>query len=182
MGAERGIIRRPGMARTIDLGGFGVIVHAEGQDTAEAFSLIETTDPTVGAGPPLHVHRDATESFYVLEGSYVMVIDDREVLCEAGSCIIVPRGTPHTFRNATAGSRKLNLYTPAAMVGYFDELAEALGAGTDESALDALAERHAMDVVGAVPSGYLEPEAKGPERHDAAFSSAPTGPPLHQGR
>lgn len=157
MGIERGVIRLPGTARTIDLGGFEVIVHADGPDTEGAFSLIETGDTQIGSGPPLHVHRDAMESFYVLEGSYVMVIEDREVLCEAGSCIIVPQGTPHTFRNAGAKSRKLNLYTPAAMVGYFDELAAAIAAGTDEQALDALAERYAMDVVGEIPAEYLAP-------------------------
>jgi mannose-6-phosphate isomerase-like protein (cupin superfamily) len=153
-----GIIRRPAALRRIDLGGFEVIVHAEAVDTDGAFSLIETAESDVGAGPPLHVHRDATESFVVLAGRYVMVLADREVECEAGSFILVPRGTPHTFRSATAGSRKLNLYTPAAMVGYFDELAAAIAAGMQDAALEAIAGRHHMDVVGPVPEGYLSTE------------------------
>jgi mannose-6-phosphate isomerase-like protein (cupin superfamily) len=157
MTTEPGIIRRPGMARTIEVGGFTVTVHAEQVDTAGQFSLIETGDTQIGAGPPLHIHRDATESFYVLEGAYVMVVDGREVTCEAGSFIVIPRGAPHTFRNAAVGSRKLNLYTPAAMVGYFDELGAAIAAGTDEAALEDLARRYQMEVVGEVPTDYLEP-------------------------
>jgi hypothetical protein len=31
----------------------------------------------------------------------------------------------HGFRVGRVASRKLNLYTPAAMVGYFDEIAQA---------------------------------------------------------
>ena len=159
--AAAGIIRGPDALRRIDLGGFQVLVHADAADTDGAFSLIETTEAEVGAGPPLHVHRDATESFVVLAGRYVMVIEDREVECEAGSFILVPRGTPHTFRSASAGSRKLNLYTPAAMVGYFDELAAAITAGMDEAGLDAIAGRYAMDVVGSVPDGYLGTDDRG---------------------
>ena len=150
-----GIVRRPGEARTIDVGGFGVVVLADASDTEATFSLIETDDPDVGAGPPLHVHRDATESFYVIEGSYVMVVDGRETLCEAGSFVLVPRGAPHTFRNASPGSRKLNLYTPAAMVGYFDELAAGIAEGLGADGLDAIAARFAMDVVGEIPDTYL---------------------------
>jgi hypothetical protein len=55
----------------------------------------------------------------------------------------------------TPGSRKLNFYTPAAMIGYFDELAAGINAGMDEQALEAIAERYAMEVVGPVPEGYL---------------------------
>ena len=155
---ERGVIRRPGESRRIDVGGFGVTVLADAVDTDGAFSLIETAETDIGVCPPLHVHRDATESFVVLAGRYVMVIEDREVECEAGSFILVPRGARHTFRSVSAGSRKLNLFTPAAMVGYFDELAAGIAAGIDEVALEALAERYGMDLVGAVPDAYLAPD------------------------
>ena len=41
------------------------------------------------------------------------------------------------------------------MVGYFDELAEALRAGVDGSRLAEIAERYAMLVVGPVADAYL---------------------------
>jgi hypothetical protein len=62
---------------------------------------------------------------------------------------------PDTFRATTVGSRKLNLYTPSAMEGYFDELAEGLRAGVDEAGLDEIAGRYAMDVLGPAPEGYV---------------------------
>ena len=77
--------------------------------------------------------------------------------CPAGSFVFVPKGTVHTFRTLDGGSRKLNLYTPAAMVGYFDELAEGIARGMSEGDLDAIAGRYAMDIIGPVPESYLEP-------------------------
>ena len=145
----------PGEARMIDVGGFGVTVHADAATTDGAFSLIETAEATPGGGPPLHVHRDCAESFYVLAGAYVMHLDGREFECPTGSFVYVPRGMRHTFRIAAAESRKLNLYTPAGMVGYFDELAAGIAAGMAEADLDAIAGRYSMDVVGPVPEGYL---------------------------
>jgi mannose-6-phosphate isomerase-like protein (cupin superfamily) len=145
----------PGEARMIEVGGFDVAVHADGESTDGAFSLIETTEAEVGAGPPLHIHRDCAESFYVLEGAYRMLIGGRAFHCDMGSFVYVPRGVLHTFQSLRAGSRKLNLYAPAGMVGYFDELAAALRTGVDESVLDEIAGRYSMEVVGVVPEEYL---------------------------
>ena len=53
-------------------------------------------------------------------------------------------------------SSKLNFYTPAAMVGYFDDLGAAISTDTaDDATLAGIAERYAMEVVGPVPEGYL---------------------------
>ena len=149
------VVMLPGEARVVDIGSAKVLVHATGDDTLGAFSLLETAEPAPGSGPPLHIHRDAAESFYVIQGEYAMHIDGRDFACPAGSFVHVPRGMAHTFRVSQAGSRKLNLYTPAAMVGYFDELAAAISAGLDEAGLAEIAERYAMHVLGPAPEGYL---------------------------
>ena len=150
-----GVVLVPGEARVVDLGGFEVVVHADGSESDGQFSLIETGERESGGGPPLHVHRDCAETFVVIAGRYAMHLGDEEFECPAGSFVYVPKGLVHTFRTLDAGSRKLNLYTPAGMVGYFDELAAGIRTGMDRADLDELAERHAMDVVGPVPEGYL---------------------------
>jgi mannose-6-phosphate isomerase-like protein (cupin superfamily) len=150
-----GIVVRPDEARVVDLGGFEVLVHADGSETEGQLSLIETGEREAGGGPPLHVHRDCAETFFVLAGRYAMHLGDEEFECPAGSFVYVPKGLVHTFRTLDAGSRKLNLYTPAGMVGYFDDLATGIAAGMDEAALDEIAARFEMDVVGPVPEGYL---------------------------
>ncbi len=150
-----GMVLVPGEARTIEIAGASILIHASSELTEGAFSLIETVETIAGSGPPLHIHRDAAESFYVLEGSYDMHLDGRDFRCPAGSFVYVPRGMPHTFRAGAAGSRKLNLYTPSAMEGYFEDLAEALRTGVDEDELSRIAERYSMEVIGPVPEGYL---------------------------
>ena len=150
-----GTVLLPGDARRIQVGGFEVLVHADAKTTDGAFSLIETTEPEAGLGPPIHVHTDCAESFVVLDGRYRMHLDGRDFECPAGSFVYVPMGMRHTFQTLEPGSRKLNLYTPAGMVGYFDELAAGIASGVDESALDEIAQRYAMEVVGPVPEGYL---------------------------
>ena len=144
----------PGEGRSIDLGNFRMSVKATADDTSSAFTLLEAAEPA-GFGPPMHIHHDAAEAFYVLAGEYVIFLEDREFTCPAGSFIYIPVGLRHGFRVGGMPSRKLNLYSPAAMVGYFDDLSAAIAAAQPEADLDAIAGRHGMEVVGPVPEGYL---------------------------
>lgn len=155
MTEARPIVLRPGEGRSIDLGNFAMSVKATGEQTGDAFTLLEADEPP-GFGPPMHIHRDAAEAFYVVAGEYIIFVGDEEFACPAGSFIFIPAGVPHGFRVGTQPSRKLNLYTPAAMIGYFDELSEALAEGeADPDVLAQIADRYGMDVIGPVPEGYL---------------------------
>jgi hypothetical protein len=130
-------------------------VKATSADTDGGFTLLEADEPS-GFGPPMHIHHDCAEAFYVLEGEYIFFLDGREQVCPAGSFVYVPKGAPHGFRVGAAPSRKLNLYIPAAMVGYFDELSAAIGRGEkDPTVLNEIANRYAVEVIGPVPEGYL---------------------------
>jgi mannose-6-phosphate isomerase-like protein (cupin superfamily) len=154
-GAGEAFVLAPGEGRSIDLGAFGMTVKASRDETDGVFSLLEAEEPP-GFGPPLHIHHDAAEAFYVLEGEYVMFLDDRAVSCPAGSFIFIPAGMRHGFRVGEASSRKLNFYFPAAMIGYFDDLSAAIRAGeVEESLLDDVARRHSMEIVGPVPETYV---------------------------
>jgi hypothetical protein len=135
-----------------------MVVKAAADQTEATFTLLEAAEPA-GFGPPMHIHHDAAEAFYVLAGEYLIFVEDREFTCPAGSFIYIPAGLRHGFRVGSAPSRKLNLYAPAAMVGYFDELSASIAAGeSDPARLDEVALRHGMEVVGPVPEGYLVPD------------------------
>lgn len=129
-------------------------LKASTEDTEGAFTLLEADEPP-DFGPPVHIHHDATEAFYVLDGEYVIFVRDEAHRCPAGSFVFVPAGVPHGFRVGDVRSRKLNLYAPATMVGYFDELSAALARGAAAAELEGSAERHGMEVIGPVPEGYL---------------------------
>ena len=130
-------------------------VKADADQTAGVVSVLEAGEPP-GFGPPIHVHHDAAEAFYVLEGEYIMYLEDREFVCPAGSFVFIPLGARHGFRVGDVPSRKLNLYFPAAMVGYFDDLTSALRRDdVDESELAEIARAHAMEIVGPPSERYV---------------------------
>jgi len=51
----------------------------------------------VGSSPPLHVHDDLDDTWYILEGQMVVRCGDEELLVGAGHWVSMPRGVPHTF-------------------------------------------------------------------------------------
>jgi mannose-6-phosphate isomerase-like protein (cupin superfamily) len=151
----RGFVVGPGQGRSIDLGNFEMSLKAGGEETGGVFTLLEATEPS-NFGPPLHIHHNAAEAFYVLEGEYHIFLEAQEFVCPAGSFIYIPMGMRHGFRVGDVASRKLNLYAPAAMVGYFDELSAAIRNGdANPDRLDEIARRNGVEVVGPVPEGYL---------------------------
>lgn len=154
--AARSLVLGPGEGTTLDLGPFTMSLKADSALTGGAFSFLEATEPP-HFGPPMHVHEDAAEVFYVLEGEYLVVVEGIEHRCGAGSFVYVAAGVEHGFRVGDVPSRKLNLYTPAAMVGYFEELEAAHRSGLPlaEDELVSMATRYAMRVTGEVPQGYL---------------------------
>lgn len=153
--AGEGYVLQPGEGRLIDLGGFSMSVKATDDETGGMFTLLEADEPP-DFGPPLHIHHGIAEAFYVLEGEYIIFLDGKESRCPAGSFIFIPAEIPHGFRVGNVASRKLNLYLPASMVGYFDDLSDAMKKGSaDPERLTHIAARHSMEVIGPVPKGYL---------------------------
>ena len=76
MGAATGAyVLQPGEGRPIDLGGFSMTVKATAEGTGGTFTLLEAAEPPY-FGPPLHIHHGIAEAFYVLEGEYVIFVDD----------------------------------------------------------------------------------------------------------
>src|SRR6266487_2263525 len=62
---------------------------------------------------PLHLHRNDDEAWYVLEGVLCVKVGDEEVEVRAGSGVLVPRGTPHTYWNPSSERvRYLLVMTP----------------------------------------------------------------------
>jgi mannose-6-phosphate isomerase-like protein (cupin superfamily) len=81
-------------------------------------------------GPPQHVHHGHDETFYVVDGTYEFMLDRELVVLPRGAFLAVPRGTPHTFRNAGSDlGRIVGTFQPGRFAGYFRELAQLI---TDE--------------------------------------------------
>ena len=83
----------------------------------DGFVIAEWRDPGGPPGPPRfiappHLHHNDDEAWYVLEGTLIVRVGDRDVETRAGSAVLVPRGTPHTYWNpARVAARYLLIMT-----------------------------------------------------------------------
>lgn len=135
-----------------------ITFKATGAQTGQAFLLFEAVMPR-GKATPLHVHHEADETFYVLEGEILTHIDGAERSVGTGAVTLVPRGTAHAFLVKSDTARLLVLFTPASAIteAFFREAGEPATARTlspSEADLErtiAAAKRTGLDVLGPPP-------------------------------
>jgi quercetin dioxygenase-like cupin family protein len=99
-------------------------VHVDGEDTGEAFDLVEVNGPH-GDMPPLHVHHCEDETFYVLDGRLTLFVGDRELVVEAGQAAVAPRGVMHAYRVDSDGARWLAVSSPSGFARFVRSVGEA---------------------------------------------------------
>jgi quercetin dioxygenase-like cupin family protein len=120
--------------------------------TDGAFALIEATAPA-GDQPPLHVHLEDDEGFYVLEGELTLWVGDETHVLRAGDAVLAPKRIPHTLRVGDGGARWLVASAPAG----FEAFVRAVSAeAPDPERLTRLAAEHGIEILG--PPGMLPGE------------------------
>lgn len=85
-----------------------VVTKATVAETGGAYGLMEHL-LTPAANPPLHVHTDEEEGFYVLDGEIELEVDGDLVHAAPGTFALVPRGAVHRFRVLSETARVLVL-------------------------------------------------------------------------
>lgn len=99
--------------------------HADSNDTGGQFALLEVQG-SAGGEPPLHVHRNEDELFYVLEGQLKVLRGNEELTVGPGESAFLPRGVMHTFKILSKSARVLVYITPGGFESYFRELGRSL--------------------------------------------------------
>ena len=100
-----------------------ITIHADSQDTNGQFALLEAKS-VPGGEPPLHVHTQEDELFYVLEGKLKVYRGEEELILHPGESGFLPRHIPHTFKVLSSHARALVYITPGGFEDYFRELGE----------------------------------------------------------
>jgi len=148
------------------------VTGAQGS-AASTFEVVVPPGFDVGA----HSHQRAQEFFYVLEGELELLAfeptertadswhdwkssgGDQVVSAVAGSCMFVPSGCPHAFRNATDKPARMlfQSYPSPDHELYFEEIFEIFGAGrsVDPEAVQRLRDRY--DISQITPLRYEPP-------------------------
>jgi mannose-6-phosphate isomerase-like protein (cupin superfamily) len=93
---------------------------ATGETTGGRYSLFHVFIPAGPPGPLPHVHRDAAEFFFVVEGRVEILFEDAWRMLGPGQFLHVPPGTIHTFGNATTDpARMLSGFVPSGFERFF---------------------------------------------------------------
>jgi mannose-6-phosphate isomerase-like protein (cupin superfamily) len=170
-----GLVVPPGQGRRLRTKAQDVTFKVTGADgsVASIFEVVVPPGFDVGA----HSHGRAQEFFYVLEGTLEVFAfeptsrrgdswddwesadGDRAVQAGVGSCMFVPPGCPHAFRNSSdQPARMLFQSSPAPdHERYFEEICEIFAAGrtVDPDAVQELRDRY--DVRQITPLRYVPP-------------------------
>lgn len=116
-------------------------------ETGGGLFVIEHTHLGPG-GPPLHLHWNQEEFFYVMEGTVAFQVGDKRLELNAGECVLAPRRVPHTFSSVKPSSQLLIAFTPAGkMEDYFRDAEQHRTLAADSEFMS----KYEMKMVGPSP-------------------------------
>lgn len=87
-------------------------------DTGGNLFVIEHSHLVPG-GPPLHLHLNQDEWFYVMEGRVAFQVRGQSLELGPGESVLGPRRVPHAFSSIAPQSRMLIAFTPAGKMEQF---------------------------------------------------------------
>jgi mannose-6-phosphate isomerase-like protein (cupin superfamily) len=127
----------------------------------ETFSLLDQELPH-GEMPPLHVHHEHDEVFFVMRGRVSVHLPGTRIDLGPGDSAFAPRGVPHSFRvESEDGTRVLAATTSGEFAAFVEETsmpAEGDGFAPEgvlpgPAGLTEAAARHGIEILG--PPGAL---------------------------
>jgi uncharacterized RmlC-like cupin family protein len=157
-----GFVRGPGEGERVS----PAMTLKVGDSRSTAWSMFEVVDIGPGFDVGAHLHRNAEELFYVLEGQLDLLAFEPRIRTLGnwqdweshtgarvarggpGSMMYVPRGCPHAFANPGPGpARMIFLVSPSGHEHYQKELAElvATTTGSLDAAIAQLRARHDIE-------------------------------------
>jgi mannose-6-phosphate isomerase-like protein (cupin superfamily) len=93
-----------------------ISTKVSGEQTAGRLLQVRSTDSR-GAAPPLHIHHDADESWYVIDGRLTVIVGDERIEAGPGDFVFGPMGVPHAFLVTSELAETLITFSPAGTKG-----------------------------------------------------------------
>jgi quercetin dioxygenase-like cupin family protein len=113
--------------------------------SGDSFGLVHMDMPA-GEMPPLHVHRNEDEGFYVLGGEMTLYLPGESVTLRPGEFLLAPRGVPHAYEVGPEGARALVSSAPSGFERFVAEVAAL--EQVDPATLTAVAAGHGIEILG----------------------------------
>ena len=96
------------------------VIKAGAAETGGLFTFCEEVMGPRTPGPPLHVHDEADECFYVIDGHLLVQLGEERHDLGPGCFAWLPRQVPHTFANASDSPvHVVGAVVPGGMEEYF---------------------------------------------------------------
>lgn len=119
-----------------------------------------------GGAPPMHIHHDTDETWYVIDGEITVFVGDERIEAGPGDFVLGPMGVPHSFLVTSERAEFLVTFSPAGTIG-------PSGYGVEGFFQDV-----AVPVVrGEAPPAPTEPDPEDFARRMMQYGIEMTGPP-----
>lgn len=136
------------------LGFSSILFKVPASGTGGGLFVMEHTHLVPG-GPPLHLHLDQEEWFYVMEGDVAFQVGEQRLELRAGESVLAPRRVPHTFSSVgTTPGRLIIAFCPAGRMEEYFRAAELAKSSAGDAEFMA---RYGMQRVGPSPFWKAQP-------------------------
>jgi len=122
-------------------------IKVSSKDTDGRLTIFEYTGKVKG-GPPLHIHEQQDEIFFIVEGNYTFKVGDAIHYLTKGDTIFLPRKVAHAFAQTSEQGKMYFMFQPSGkMEDFFRKLSAIKGEPSPEEGAVLFA-AHEMKVVG----------------------------------
>ena len=118
------VILGPGEGREYPMGRIAAVFKADGDETAQRYSISEWWLEPRTKGPGAHSHPE-DDVFYVIEGTMSILVGESWTHATRGSFVLVPGGVTHDFENrGDIRAGMLNVSAPGEFEPHMQGIAE----------------------------------------------------------
>jgi mannose-6-phosphate isomerase-like protein (cupin superfamily) len=115
------LARGKGISDVWFYGGARISVKVDGRHTGARLYQVHIVEVRA-SGPPLHIHHNADETFYVVDGEVRIVVGDEQVDAGPGDFVFGPQGVPHAYVARSEQAELFATFAPASMDRFFEHL------------------------------------------------------------
>lgn len=123
-------------------------IKISGKDTANGLAVFEQTGLTPNGGPPLHIHLNQDEWFYIVEGEYLFQVGEDKYSMKPGDTIFLPRKVKHAFVQLTEKGKMTVSFLPAGKMEDFFAVTDTWTSPPTQKEIVKVFADHDMQVVG----------------------------------
>jgi len=123
-------------------------IKISGKDTEYDLAVFEQTGLTPKGGPPLHIHPNQDEWFYVIDGEYLFQVGEDKYQMKSGDTIFLPRKVQHAFIQLSEIGKMIVSYLPAGKMEEFFAVTDKWTSPPSKEEILKVFADHDMQVVG----------------------------------